>query len=772
MQNTSSNKITIKLDKEITSLDFIRNYHPVVIRHALSNFPNLDLDTCLAYVSNKTVIRYLLLCDVNDVYSLKDKYKRNLTTATPSSCKLEVSKLKKALRKSKNILLSRGQKLAVGLNCRSFSDIRDLAEYGYENLKNVLPSIPDSALADLIGFQDNTDLLLECLPASRIKTIKQLSQKQMGINKDTHSTLTLIAFELKQYLLKPDLYGSDPYTFTLKTYQEKVLEFLYMMPEEVRRLGISSVRDEWVVAALKVLEPFEQFRFLSIFENETANRVFDLYKTKPSFHEVGFKYLNKIVKAICVGAKAYKLKQESVPIDLEESKIPFNFHRLNDYSSQVWEELIDDVTEKLIYCATCFCRNDVSMNNFNDFLNAKDRQINYQKFDNTIEVTEIEALDFQDKIIGECERIKAFIDDVNFSALENEIMKFHGISDESLERVPVTQEQVLYPDEECSEPETIEVYNHDDLMTNIMLGLKEHDEKIFNQIQAKGNKKRIVKVPSDFIVRLNDLATSFPNCAHIVEYLRGVMTEAFLTSKPINLPVINLDGEPGCGKSQFVLEFAKLFELESTSLPVTSMGDKFELIGAHRTWNNASIGAFAKAMLLDGETYNQCFLIDELCQVKNSGERNLVPTLLGFFETEQRKSLLENFLDVEVDFSGFIIFTTTNNIENLTPALKSRIVSFTVEKPSPEQMKIIGQNIYQKHIQERGLQEILANKIPLQCENHYLDVVPRQAKQIIESAIRKAIQRYDVNNPELISLGIHDFVSVFNNQSNHIGFIH
>ena len=772
MQSTSSNKITIKLDKEITSLDFIRNYHPVVIRHALLNFTNIDLDTCLAYVSNKSVIRYLLLCGVNDAYSLKDKFKRNLTTATPSSCKLEISKLKKALRKSKHILLSRGQKLAVGLNCRSFSGVRDLAEYGLENLKNVLPSIPDSALADLIDFQDNTDLLLECLPVNRIKTIKHLSQKQIAVNKDKHSALTLIAFELKQYLLKPDLYGSDPYTFPLKTYQEKVLGFLEMVPEEIRALGISKVRDEWIVSALKVLEPIEQFRFLSIFENETAIRVFYLYKTKPSFHEEGFKYLNKIVKAICVGAKAYKLKQESVPIDLEESKTPFNFHRLNDYSWQVWEELIDDVTEKLIYCATCFCRNDVSMNNFNDFLKAKDRQINYQKFDNTIEVTEIEALDFQDKIIGECERIKAFIDDVNFSALENEIMKFHGISDESLERVPVTQEPVLYPDEECSEPETIEVYNHDDLMTNIMLGLKEHDEKIFNQIQAKGNKKRIVKVPSDFIVRLNDLATSFPNCAHIVEYLRGVMTEAFLTSKPINLPVINLDGEPGCGKSQFVLEFAKLFELESTSLPVTSMGDKFELIGAHRTWNNASIGAFAKAMLLDGETYNQCFLIDELCQVKNSGERNLVPTLLGFFETEQRKSLLENYLDVEVDFSGFIIFTTTNNIENLTPALKSRIVSFTVEKPSPEQMKIIGQNIYQKHIQERGLQDILSSEIPEKCLHHYLGVVPRQAKQIIESAIRKAIQRYDVNNPRTICLSIHDFVSIMNNQSNPIGFIH
>ena len=136
MQSTSSNKITIKLDKEITSLDFIRNYHPVVIRHALLNFTNIDLDTCLAYVSNKSVIRYLLLCGVNDAYALKDKFKRNLTTATPSSCKLEISKLKKALRKSKNILLSRGQKLAVGLNCRSFSDIRDLAEYGYENLKN------------------------------------------------------------------------------------------------------------------------------------------------------------------------------------------------------------------------------------------------------------------------------------------------------------------------------------------------------------------------------------------------------------------------------------------------------------------------------------------------------------------------------------------------------------------------------------------------------------------------------------------------------------
>ena len=252
MQNTSSNKITIKLDKEITSLDFIRNYHPVVIRHALSNFTNIDLDTCLAYVNNKSVVRYLLLCGVNDAYSLKDKYKRNLTTATPSSCKLEVSKLKKALRKSKNILLSRGQKLAVGLNCRTFSDVRDLAEYGLENLKNVLPSIPDKVLADLIEFQDSTNLLFECLPDNRIKTIKHLSQKQIWVNKDTHSALTLIAFELKQYLLKPDLFGSDPYTFTLKTYQEKVLEFLYMIPEEVRGLGISSVRDEWVVAALKV----------------------------------------------------------------------------------------------------------------------------------------------------------------------------------------------------------------------------------------------------------------------------------------------------------------------------------------------------------------------------------------------------------------------------------------------------------------------------------------------------------------------------------------
>jgi hypothetical protein len=159
--------------------------------------------------------------------------------------------------------------------------------------------------------------------------------------------------------------------------------------------------------------------------------------------------------------------------------------------------------------------------------------------------------------------------------------------------------------------------------------------------------------------------------------------------------------------------------------------------------------------------------------VKSVGERNIVPTLLGLFESEQSKSLTENFLGISVDFSGLIIFTTTNDIGNLLPALRSRIVSFSILEPSSDQMKTIANNIYTKYRNDRSLGNFIAESIPASCVTFYLHLPPRQAKQALIAAIRNAIQRFDVNSRIPVSLAPKDFELQENfSAPSPFGFVH
>ena len=96
---------------DITKIAFIKSYHPIVLRHAISNNKKINLDICLAFLEDKSVIRYLLLSGISDVLNLKNKYTRNISLATPASALFEISKFKKALEKSKSILLSEGEEL-------------------------------------------------------------------------------------------------------------------------------------------------------------------------------------------------------------------------------------------------------------------------------------------------------------------------------------------------------------------------------------------------------------------------------------------------------------------------------------------------------------------------------------------------------------------------------------------------------------------------------------------------------------------------------------
>lgn len=754
---------------DITKIAFIKSYHPIVLRHAISNNTKINLDICLAFLADKSVIRYMLLSGIPDVLSQKNKYAKTISLATPASAMFEVSKLKKALEKSKNILLSHGEELANGTNCKNVTCIESLLKYGRNNLIDVLPSISDSVVASAISKQKNQDLLLDCLPSSRINAIKQICESPFSQLEANSIAINKIAYELKQFLLKPTLFGTDPFTFKLRDYTERVLDSIDQFPKNVRLTAFKKIRIEVLIDALKVLKPYEQYKLLKNCEISKSNYIFEQYTKRPNYREANFKVLNKIVRTLeLVAREQHKISLNRDNNNTEDFRSAESFHQINSYDKQVWRQLVNEVSLKQIYSATFKARSHTSMSEFMLFLNKESIPIAYSELDKKMEVYSHEILDFQDQIIDECKRIESTYRDIELTALEAEIMTFHNISNSS-ETIALKVTEELTKDLKQS----IEVYNHDDLMEEIILGLKDNDEKTFQKIQSKGNKKKLVYVPNNFNEKLDELAIEFPNFLSVIKFLKGILAESFLTQQPLDLPVINIDGPAGIGKSLFVKSFANLFNLNFNSIPVTSMGDKFELMGANRTWNNASLGACAKALLLKGDTFSPCFLIDELCLVRSAGERNIIPTLLGLFESEQSKSLTENFLGISVDFSGLVIFTTTNDITNLLPALRSRIVSFSILEPSREQMKTIADNIYTEYRNERSLENFIAESIPTNCVTFYLNLPPRQAKQALIAAIRNAIQRFEVNSRVPVSLTPKDFELQENfSVPNPLGFVH
>lgn len=754
---------------DITKISFIKSYHPIVLRHAISNNKKINVDICLAFLTDKSVIRYMLLSGISDVLSLKNKYSNIISLATPASAMFEVSKLKKALEKSKNILLSDGEELANGTNCKNVTCIESLLKYGRNNLVDVLPSISDITIASAVSNQQSQELLFDCLPNSRVNAIKQICESPSSLLESNLLAFTKIAYELKQFLLKPTLFGTDPFTFELRDYTERVLDSIYQFPKNVRFTAFKKIRVEVLIDALKVLEPYEQYKLLKNCEISKSNYVFEQYTKRPNYREANFKVLNKIVRTLELEAREqHKISLNRDNNNTEDLRNAESFYQINTFDKQVWRQLVNEVSLKQIYCATCKARSHSSMSEFISFINKESIPIAYSELDKKMEVYTHEILDFQDQIIDECKRIESTYRDIELTALEAEIMTFHNKNNSSETIAEEVTEQLTK-----DLKQSIEVYNHDELMEEIILGLKENDEKTFQKIQSKGNKKKLVYVPSDFNQKLDELAKEFPNFLSVIKFLRGVLAESFLTQQSLDLPVINLDGPAGIGKSLFVKCFTNLFNLSFNSIPVTSMGDKFELMGANRTWNNASIGACAKALLLKGDTYSPCFLIDELCLVRNAGERNIVPTLLGLFESEQSKSLTENFLGISVDFSGLVIFTTTNDIANLLPALRSRIVSFSIKEPSRDQMKTIADNIYTKYRNDRSIGNFIAESIPASCVTFYLNLPPRQAKQALIAAIRNAIQRFDLNSRIPVVLAPKDFELQENfSVPNPLGFIH
>jgi hypothetical protein len=281
--------------------------------------------------------------------------------------------------------------------------------------------------------------------------------------------------------------------------------------------------------------------------------------------------------------------------------------------------------------------------------------------------------------------------------------------------------------------------------------------KLKGLVEIGANKPRYYASDSKVQV-LVKLAQQFPNFKDVIGQITAACQVSILSNQPLSLPVINLQGPPGIGKTQFVKAFSKVMHLEFFPINAAAMTGRFELSGGNPQYGDADLGIIGQIMCYEAKSFQPVLLIDELCMAKDNNYDSIIQPLYSFFDREQRKCFKENYLNLELDLSGVIIFTTTNDYKPLKPALKSRVININIDPPTPIQMKSIAQNIYENCLSDMKLQHYFTAKLSLKLLSKLCYFSPRRFTEEIRLAIGSAcIRAAKIQRVELV---IEDFDSL------------
>ena len=293
---------------------------------------------------------------------------------------------------------------------------------------------------------------------------------------------------------------------------------------------------------------------------------------------------------------------------------------------------------------------------------------------------------------------------------------------------------------------TKKVFNISDLEAELIFRSNENGVELIQEVLNKGNEKRVLITTKEMLVPFEKMYQLFPNFQDVISEIHACLKLSLYTELPIEFPAINLNGPPGIGKTHFIKTLCKLLNLDFHDASIATMSGKQDLVGGSSQFKSSTIGEVAKALLMKTETYQPCILLDELCLAKCEGEHSIVPSLLALFDYEQRKCVKERYLDLDMDCSGIIFFTTTNNIENLLPAVRSRLTNFEILPPSSDEMLVVCNEIYKSFLAEKGLRKLFIDNLCISVSSILKGMTPREAKSAIISGVKRSLVRSNNKN--------------------------
>jgi len=150
--------------------------------------------------------------------------------------------------------------------------------------------------------------------------------------------------------------------------------------------------------------------------------------------------------------------------------------------------------------------------------------------------------------------------------------------------------------------------------------------------------------------------------------------------------VIGIQGSMGVGKTKFIKDgIAKVIGYPLAFIPIGGISDASYLKGHSYTYEGSTHGKIVE-QLIKTKVMNPIFFFDELDKVSHSryGEE-IINTLIHITDATQNDKFSDKYIEeLELDLSKSIIFFTFNNIENINPILRDRMIIINIDKYTRE----------------------------------------------------------------------------------------